>query len=108
MKSKLLYERALITCVLMLIVSIILKLFGVPWFNLDTSIPIVNDINHVIANNILLGALCNLFFKSINAILMSMILIRDFKEVMKHIIPIIVVCFSSMFVIEYTNTTNGS
>lgn len=70
MKSKLLYERALITCVLMLIVSIILKLFGVPWFNLDTSVPILNKIDDIVMNSVPLSFIYSLVLLSINNFLL--------------------------------------
>lgn len=47
-KTKLLHERALITCVIMLFLCIILKLFGVQWFDLDTSMPILNKIDTIL------------------------------------------------------------
>lgn len=70
MKSKLLYERALITCVLMLLVSVILKLFGAPWFDLDTSIPILNKIDDIVMNNIILSFIYSLILLSINNFLL--------------------------------------
>ena len=77
MKSKLLYERALITCVLMLIVSIILKLFGVPWFNLDTSIPILNKINDIVMNSIILSFIYSTVLTSINMALVVFITTKE-------------------------------
>ena len=79
MKSKLLYERALITCVLMLIVSIILKLFGVPWFNLDTSIPILNTINDIVMNNVPLSFLYTFVFRMLNTYLIYIICCKSLK-----------------------------
>lgn len=82
MKSKLLYERALITCVLMLIVSIILKLFGVPWFNLDTSIPILNQIDDIITNSIPLSFVYSFILVFINTLLVCMLTIKTASKKM--------------------------
>jgi hypothetical protein len=43
MKNKILYERSLRTCIIMLAVCIVFKLFGVKWFDLNTSIPILQN-----------------------------------------------------------------
>lgn len=69
-KEKLLYERALITCVVMLFVCIVLKTFGVEWFNLDTGIPLLNKIDEIVMNSVLLSFLYNLLFVSINNFLL--------------------------------------
>ena len=82
MKNKLLYERALITCVLMLIVSIILKLFGVPWFNLDTSIPILNHIDDIITNSIPLSFVYSFILVFINTLLVCMLTIKTASKKM--------------------------
>lgn len=94
MKSKLLYERALMTCVLMLLVSVILKLFGVPWFNLDTSIPILNKIDKVIGSDYILKTLYNLVFYSINAFMFMSIVFKKRTIVL----PYVFVFLSIMYV----------
>lgn len=45
MKNKILYERSLRTCIIMLVVCIVFKLFGAEWFDLNTSIPILQGLN---------------------------------------------------------------
>lgn len=80
MKSKLLYERALITCVLMLLVSVILKLFGVPWFNLDTSIPILNKINDIVMNSNTLSFIYSFIFRYIHSYLVCCITLKTLKQ----------------------------
>lgn len=65
-KTKLLHERALITCVIMLFLCIILKLFGFQWFNLDTDIPILNKINEIVMNNRIVHLIANYFLFSLN------------------------------------------
>lgn len=52
-KKKILYERALITCLLMLAACVILKLFGADWFDLDTGIPILQKMDAVIMDSVL-------------------------------------------------------
>lgn len=100
MKSKLLYERALITCVLMLIVSIILKLFGVPWFNLDTSIPILNKINDIVMNSVPLSFIYSFISLFINGYIMCAIVTKtlNFKC---YFIPLSFVCLLTIFVKVY-------
>lgn len=50
-KTKLLHERALLTCIIMLFLCIILKLFGIPWFDLNTDSSIERNIDAVRAEN---------------------------------------------------------
>lgn len=102
MKSKLLYERALITCVLMLIVSIILKLFGVPWFNLDTSIPILNKINDIVMNNEFYSFVYSLLFRCLNIYLIVIIVTKSIRiNVLKFITLVIL----SLIVAKITNAS---
>lgn len=66
-KTKLLHERALLTCIIMLFLCIILKLFGIPWFDMETDIPtILLKIDNIIANNDVLSFLYSIIFLSIN------------------------------------------
>lgn len=97
-KDKILYERALITCVVMLFVCIILKLFGVQWFNLDTSIPLLNKIDEVVMNNEILSFLYSLFFKYINAYLVCCICLKKTKFRSILLIPL---CIISMILSRY-------
>ena len=71
-KEKLLYERALITCVVMLFVCIVLKIFSVEWFNLDTGIPMLNKINEIVMNSEALSFLYSYVLLYINGLLMIM------------------------------------
>lgn len=71
-KEKLLYERALITCMVMLFVCIVLKIFGVEWFNLDTSIPLLNKIDEIVMNSEVLSFLYSYVLLYINGLLMIM------------------------------------
>nr|DAS58819.1 MAG TPA: hypothetical protein [Caudoviricetes sp.] len=66
MKNKILYERSLRTCIIMLVVCIVFKLFGVEWFDLNTSIPILQELDEIIMNNYILSFLYSLIFLSIN------------------------------------------
>lgn len=66
MKNKILYERSLRTCIIMLVVCIVFKLFGVKWFDLNTSIPILQKLDKIIMNNYILSFLYSLIFLSIN------------------------------------------
>lgn len=51
MKNKILYKRSLRTCIIMLVACIVFKLFGVKWFDLNTSIPILQKLDKIIMNN---------------------------------------------------------
>lgn len=82
-KTKLLHERALITCVIMLFLCIILKLFGFQWFNLDTDIPILKEIDKFITSNYYLLLIYSVIFTSINNFL---ILGCSTKQEMKQMI----------------------
>lgn len=66
MKNKILYERSLRTCIIMLVVCIVFKLFGVEWFDLNTSVPILQKLDKIIMNNYILSFLYSLIFLSIN------------------------------------------
>lgn len=66
MKNKILYERSLRTCIIMLVVCIVFKLFGVKWFDLNTSIPILQELDEIIMNNYILSFLYSLIFLSID------------------------------------------
>ncbi len=68
-KSKILYERALVTCIIMLFVCIILKLFGVQWFDLNTDIPILHEIDNVVMNSVPLSFLYSFILTMINGYL---------------------------------------
>lgn len=52
MKNKILYERSLRTCIIMLVVCIVFKLFGAEWFDLNTSIPILQKLDKIIIDPI--------------------------------------------------------
>lgn len=69
MKEKLLHERALVTCIIMLFVCIILKLFGVQWFDLNTDIPILQEIDKVVMNSEILSFIYSFVLLWINGIL---------------------------------------
>lgn len=97
-KEKLLYERALITCMVMLFVCIVLKIFGVEWFNLDTSIPLLNKIDEIVMNSEVLSFLYSLFFKYINAYLVCCICLKKTKF---RSMPLIPLCIISMILSRY-------
>ena len=98
-KSSLLHERALITCVVMLFISIILKLFGVPWFNLNTDIPILQEIDNVVMNNIYISFCLSFILKFINIYLVISIILS--KEHIK-IINVMVITFITILVKFYS------
>lgn len=66
MKNKILYERSLRTCIIMLVVCIVFKTVGVGWFDLNTSIPILQKLDKIISDNLILSFLYSLIFLSID------------------------------------------
>lgn len=85
MKNKILYERSLRTCIIMLIVCIVFKLFGVKWFDLNTSIPILQKLDNLISNNFILSFVFTLIIKNINGILIFSIISKNMKFTLKHL-----------------------
>lgn len=76
MKNKILYERSLRTCIIMLVVCIVFKLFGVKWFDLNTSISILQGLNKTIMNSLGLSILYSWIFTFINFYLFSIIVTK--------------------------------
>lgn len=95
-KTELLHERALLTCIIMLFLCIILKLFGVPWFDMETDIPILQKINELVSNNIVISFIVTLFFKVINGCLICSLVVRDMKKIIDRLYLIIFVSVISM------------
>lgn len=79
MKSNKLYERALITCIIMLFICILFKLFGFNYFNLNTDIPILKEIDNVVMNSAPLSFLYSLIFMTINGYLICIIVLNNHK-----------------------------
>lgn len=101
-KKEKLYERALATCVVMLIVCVILKLFGVQWFNLDTGIPLLNAIDRVVMESNLLSFVYSLTFSCLNSIIIICLVTKDsFINVVKKIHVIIAATVIMMFIKRY-------
>lgn len=75
-KKELLYKRALITCVIMLLASIILKLFGSTMFNLETDIPLLQKIDNIIMSNVSLSFIYSFILMFINSMLIFMIVTK--------------------------------
>src|SRR5690625_2719421 len=91
-KTKLLHERALITCVIMLFLCIILKLFGFQWFDLDTDIPILNEIDKIVMSNYWLCLLYSSILLSINTYFIVLITLNiSLKEHLKIYLYIFVI-----------------
>ena len=85
MKNKILYERSLRTCIIMLVVCIVFKLFGVGWFNLNTSIPMLQSLDKLISDNLILSFVFTLIIKNINGILIFSIISKNMKFTLKHL-----------------------
>lgn len=101
-KKYLLYERSLLTCILMLFICIGLKLFGVPWFNLNTDVPILNEIDRIVMNSELLSFIYTFIFKFINAYLVCCICLKRTKINAVMLIPI---CVVSMLLARFSNNS---
>ena len=76
MKEKLLHERALVTCIAMLFICIILKLFGVQWFDLNTDIPILQEIDNVVMNSEILSFIYSFVFTFISSYMIILIVLK--------------------------------
>lgn len=72
-KKGLLYERALITCVVMLFICLIFKVFGCNWFNFETNIPLLNAIDDVIMGSVVLSFMYSFIFTFINFLMVVLI-----------------------------------
>lgn len=98
-KISVLHERALMTCVVMLFVCIIFKLFGVQWFNLDTNVPVLQEIDRIIMSSVPLSFLYSFIMLSINTWFIIMISNRlELKEGFKVFIYTIPFIIISIFV----------
>lgn len=85
MKNKILYERSLRTCIIMLVVCIVFKLFGVEWFDLNTSIPILQKLDKIIMNNYIYCLLYSSILLSVNLFfIISITLNLELKESFKY------------------------
>lgn len=104
MKNKILYERSLRTCIIMLVVCIVFKLFGAEWFDLNTSIPILQKLDNLISNNLILSFVFTLVFKMINSILVLSIINKNMIEVSKHFKIIILFNILSMISYHFINS----
>lgn len=94
MKERLLYKRALITCVIMFFCSIILKLFGASWFDLNTDVPILMKIDEIVMNNYLLSVLYSWIFMFINFYLVTIICVKKHsgKELIVNTMVLSFIC----------------
>lgn len=104
-KISILHKRALITCVVMLFVCIIFKLFGVQWFNLDTNIPVLQEIDKAIISNYYSTTIYSVFIKFIDTYLMVLIMTKsDFNISFKDVIVYLSLIFVSVYVsCNFTN-----
>lgn len=78
-KEKSLYERAIITSIIVLIISVLFKLFGVRWFDLDTDIVWLKYLNTLVMNSTILSFIYSFIFKFINGYLICGIAMRNHK-----------------------------
>ena len=85
MKNKILYKRSLRTCIIMLVICIVFKLFGVEWFDLNTSIPILQKLDKIIMNNYIYCLLYSSILLSVNLFfIISITLNLELKESFKY------------------------
>lgn len=96
-KKYLLYERSLLTCILMLFICIGLKLFGVPWFNLNTDVPILNEIDRIVMNSAILSFIYSFTLLFINGYLVCIITTKV-SDIKKYIFSLSIVCIASILV----------
>ena len=101
MKSNKLYERALITCIIMLFICILFKLFGFNYFNLNTDIPILKEIDNVVMNRAPLSFLYSFILTSISVYVICSIILKDKKP---NIIMMVITVFVSILYTSYLNS----
>lgn len=104
-KKEKLYERALATCVVMLIVCVILKLFGVQWFNLDTGIPLLNAIDRVVMESNLLSFVITYVFRVANMMLVLSLMSLQIKVGKAEFVWISIVAIISMVLNKFEHDT---
>lgn len=105
-KSKILYERALITCIIMLFICIIFKLFGFSYFNLNTDIPILKEIDNVVMNSISLSFLYSWIFMFLNFYLVTIIYTKKHSGSTLFISTLIcsLICLIAKYIMIDTNS----
>ena len=96
------YERALATCVVMLLLSILLKVFGIQWLELNTNILFLNTLDYLVMNNALASFIYSVTFKFINGCLICMMITKDTKF---SKLPLFAVCASSVFINAFLGGT---
>ena len=79
-KKELLYRNCIITCWVMLIVCVLLKLFGIPWFDINTQTPILQSLDAFIENNTILSYLYNYFLIWSNGILVILCTVKNISK----------------------------
>lgn len=96
MKNKNLYKCMIHTCIVMLMACIVFKTVGVGWFDLNTSIPILQKLDKIISDNLILSFVFTLIFKVFNGVLIYSLMSKDIKLVLHHIHWIIIATVVSM------------
>lgn len=94
-KKELLYKRALMTCVIMLFISILLKLFGSNIFDLNTNIEVLNKIDKVIMDSTLLSFVYSFILLFINGYMVCLISTK-IGNIKRYILPLTLVCVTSI------------
>lgn len=95
MKEKL-YERALLTCIIMLIVCVVFKLFGANWFDLYTDIPILQKGNELYYSNVIFAFCITFILKSFNGFLIVITMTKNINITFKKIYILFVVVLLTM------------
>lgn len=105
-KSKILYERALITCLIMLFICIAFKLFGFNYFNLNTDIPILKEIDKVVMNSVPLSFLYSWIFMFLNFYLVTIIYTKKHSGSTLFISTLIcsLICLIAKYIMIDTNS----
>ncbi len=80
MKNKNLYKCMIHTCIVMLMVCIVFKTVGVDWFDLNTSIPILQKLDKIIRNDIVFSLLYSWVFTFINFYLFVIICTKKLNK----------------------------
>lgn len=92
------YKRALVTCIAMLLLSIVFKLFGVQWFDLNTNIFILQEIDRAVMNNTVLSFFYSFTLTMINGYLICIV---SNKQLKLNYVGLITICIASVLLSYY-------
>ena len=102
-KTNLLYKASLLTCLITLVVCVIFKIFGAKYFDLNTSLPLLIEIDKIIMNNFILTSFYSMILCSVNLFfILGIIFCQDAKTTLKMTMKYIPLLILLMIIKYYT------